>query len=247
MQPKLKLTLLLFLLGFLGVLSLLTVQFPADAIPAAVAEKFSPTELKLLTLINPTLLLLIAIAIGVTLFDKVNLHLPLLYRNPDGLSTGEILRSGIVGGLLAGILLSGIGLLFKLLLPQEFEAIGSNVELSVLARLLYGGITEELLLRFGFMTLVVWLGFKLSKSLSPAVYWTGIIISSIVFALGHFPVVFQSLESPSIAFLSYILIGNSVGGLIFGWLYWKKGLEAAFVAHMAAHVVMLIGEMLVAM
>lgn len=246
MQPKLKLFLVLFLLGFLGVLSLLTVQFPADAIPAAVAEKFSPTELKFLTLINPTILLIIALGIGVSLFDGVNLRLPLLYRTPNDISTSGIFRSGIMGGVLAGILLAGISMLFKVLLPLEFGAIGSNVELSVLARLLYGGITEELLLRFGFMTLIVWLGYKLSKSLSPTVYWTGIIISSIVFALGHFPVVFQSLESPSITFLSYILIGNSVGGLIFGWLYWKNGLEAAFIAHMAAHVVMIIGETLVA-
>ncbi len=221
-------------------------QLPPDALPAAVAENFSPTELKLLMLINPTLLLLIAVAIGVSLFDKVNLQLPLLYQKSNELSKGDILRSGIAGGVLAGILLAGISMLFKLILPSEFEAVGSNVELSVLARLLYGGITEEILLRFGFMTLVIWRGFKLSKSLSSAVYWTGIVISSVVFAIGHFPVVFQSLESPSMAFLSYILSGNSAGGLIFGWLYWKKGLEAAFLAHKAAHVGMLIGETFIA-
>jgi len=34
---------------------------------------------------------------------------------------------------------------------------------------------------------------------------------------------------------SYIVIANSVFGLITGYLYWKKGLEAAIVAHMLAH------------
>jgi formate/nitrite transporter FocA (FNT family) len=38
--------------------------------------------------------------------------------------------------------------------------------------------------------------------------------------------------------LTYILLGNSIGGVIFGWLYWKKGLESAMVAHVFAHVVM---------
>ena len=30
---------------------------------------------------------------------------------------------------------------------------------------------------------------------------------------------------------------NLCAGMVFGWLYWKKGLEAAFIAHMTAHVV----------
>jgi membrane protease YdiL (CAAX protease family) len=45
--------------------------------------------------------------------------------------------------------------------------------------------------------------------------------------------------------ISYIILGNSLGGLIFGWLYWKKGLEAAFIAHIMSHVVMVAAEQLV--
>jgi membrane protease YdiL (CAAX protease family) len=42
--------------------------------------------------------------------------------------------------------------------------------------------------------------------------------------------------------IAYVIIGNSVGGLVFGWLYWKKGLESAFIAHIFAHVAMVIIE-----
>jgi membrane protease YdiL (CAAX protease family) len=35
------------------------------------------------------------------------------------------------------------------------------------------------------------------------------------------------------------------GGLIFGWLYWKKGLESAFIAHVFIHVVLVIADGLI--
>jgi membrane protease YdiL (CAAX protease family) len=37
---------------------------------------------------------------------------------------------------------------------------------------------------------------------------------------------------------------NSIGGLVFGWLYWRQGLLAAMVAHFSADVVLhVIGAM----
>jgi len=248
MNTKLKLFLLLFFLGLLGILSLLTIQIPMDSIPAEIAKRFSSNELKMLTLINPTILLIIALIIGILLYDKVNLQLPLLFPENDieqsAKSFAKIIKYGLLGGALAGSLIVCTGLLFQPHLPTDFTEASQKIELSVFARLLYGGITEELLLRFGVMTLTVWIASKITKTLSPAVYWSGILISSLLFALGHFRILFQTVEYPSSMLLIYILLGNSVGGLIFGWLYWKKGLEAAIIAHMATHIVMMLGESL---
>jgi len=130
------------------------------------------------------------------------------------------------------------------IIPQEFEALKNQIEVTLLVRFGYGGITEELLLRFGFMTLVVWILSKLTKLLNSPIYWIGIVISTLLFAIGHFPIVYASLTHPSLVMLTYVLIGNSVGGLFFGWLYWKKGLEAACIAHIFAHVAMVLGELL---
>jgi membrane protease YdiL (CAAX protease family) len=63
-----------------------------------------------------------------------------------------------------------------------------------------------------------------------------------MFALGHFPIAYQAIEYPSTGLLSFILIGNTIGGIIFGWLYWKKGLESAFLAHIFAHVIIVMAE-----
>lgn len=60
------------------------------------------------------------------------------------------------------------------------------------------------------------------------------------FALGHFPIVYQAISQPSIVLISYVVIGNTVGGLIFGYLYWKKGLESACIAHIFTHIVLVL-------
>src|SRR5690606_32745201 len=134
------------------------------------------------------------------------------------------------------------GTVFAPIIPREFIELGENINTSVASRFLYGGITEEILMRFGLMTFLVWLLFKIFRSLSAGIYWTAIFVSAVLFALGHFPIVFQSIDNPPAVLLAYVIIGNSIGGIVFGWLYWKKGLEVAMIAHVFTHVIMLAGE-----
>lgn len=246
MNTKFKLGLTLFIIGLLGVFSMLTVTIPLESLPKEVLDRISPQTLKYLVLINPTILLLIAVVVGTLLYDKVGFSVPtissILKIEQPKIKLIEQVKYGVFFGLLAGILLTVIGIVFKSSLPQEFIELGNKIKITTVARFLYGGLTEELLMRFGFMTLVVWLIFKIKKNLNSSTYWTGIFIASILFAVGHFPVVFNAVQSPTISLLSYVLIGNSIAGLFFGWLYWKKGLEAAFIAHIFAHVAMIIGE-----
>lgn len=245
MKRKIYLGLVLFGLGFIGILSMLTMDIPLpEEIMEVLQKDFSSNQIKLLTLINPTIMLLVATVLGVILHENVNLKAPIitgvLKRNYDSKMLIEIGKYGLLIGVLSGVLLLLIQLAYNPFLPNEFIELGEKIKPSIAARFLYGGFTEEILLRFGLMTMIVWLASKVFKSLSPKVYWIGIIISSILFALGHFPIVFQSIENPSITLMSFILIGNSVSGLLFGWLYWKKGLESAFIGHIITHVVLLL-------
>lgn len=246
MRNKLSLAFALFLLGLAGVFSMLTVTIPLDGLPKEVTERFSPDIIRLLVLINPAILLLISIAIGTALYEKVQLSVPtiskLLGIDKEGVSFKEQLKFGIVLGCITGMLLILIGLIFQSSLPKEFVALGEKIKLTALARLLYGGFTEEILMRFGFMTLVTWILSLFMKELNGKLYWIGILLASLLFAMGHFPVVFQAVAQPSATLLLYILLGNATAGIFFGWLYWKKGLEAAFIAHIFAHITMMLGE-----
>lgn len=232
----------LFVLGMFGVVSLLSmeVNLPAEA-ERIISDQFTPRQLKWLSLINPTILLIITVVVGTLLHEKVNLDVPLikgLIRNEKIGNIRGIIIFGIAGGIIAGIFVVLIAAVYDPLLSQEFLKLGENIQTSLAVRFLYGGLTEEILMRFGVMTFFVWLFSKLFKSLDVKIYWAGIILAALLFAIGHFPVAFQAVGTPSTLLLSYIVLGNSIGGIIFGWLYWKRGLESAFIAHIMAHVVM---------
>ena len=243
MTPKIKLGLTLFALGFLGVLSMLTVTVPLGELPEEIAA-MPPFVVKLLTLINPTVFLVISVLVGTALYDKVNLSVPvisaLLNKECEHIKPVFVqqLKYGVSLGLLAGALCVLIAYVYGYFVADELKALEKDIELTLLARFLYGGITEELLLRFGVMTLIIWIIAKLTKRLDNTAYWAAIVLSTVLFAVGHFPLAFSALSEPSALLLSYILIGNTVAGLVFGWLYWKKGLEAAIIAHAFFHVSM---------
>jgi len=240
MKTKLKLGLTLFFLGFIGILTMLTVKIQAD-IPPEFSE-FPPIVFKLLTLISPTIFLIIAVIIGILLYDKTGLTVPTISSwlkiEKSWIKFSEQLKFGILLGVLSGILIVVVSYIFNSSIPQEFKDLGDKFEPSVLSRFLYGGFTEELLMRFGLMTLFVWLSSKVIRKLNNTTCWVGIILSTLLFAFGHFPVVFMSVAEPSISLLTFVLLGNSITGIFMGWLYWKKGLEAAFIGHTFTHVVL---------
>jgi len=246
-KKKILLGIILIILGIIGVASMLTMDIPLPPEAEAILkDKFTAGQIKLLTLINPTVLLIIFVVIGTILYQKVNLKVPIIEKligiRKESIKTTSILKYGIVGGILSGILLSLIGIVYNPILPAEFLELGESLKPTLVARFLYGGLTEEILMRFGLMTLIVWLCSKIFKGTKPFVFWTGIIIAAIIFAFGHFPIAYQAVDNPTTGLLTYILIGNSIGGVIFGWLYWKKGLESAFIAHIFTHIVMVFTE-----
>jgi membrane protease YdiL (CAAX protease family) len=241
-KKKLILGLILTVLGMVGIASILTMDIPLPPeVEALLKDRFSPGDINLLTLINPTIMLILAVIIGTVLYQKAALKVPIIekvvgIRNDINLS--DILKYGVLGGVLSGVLLSLVSLVFNPILPAEFMELGESLKPTLAARFLYGGFTEEILMRFGLMTFVVWVCIKIFGRAKPIAFWIGILVAAIIFALGHFPIVFQTVENPTIGLLTYILIGNLIGGIIFGWLYWKKGLESAFIAHIFAHVIM---------
>jgi membrane protease YdiL (CAAX protease family) len=65
-----------------------------------------------------------------------------------------------------------------------------------------------------------------------------IVFSAVLFGVGHLSAAAAflagNLTAPVVVF---VIVGNSVPGVMFGYLYWRHGIEAAMMAHAAAHVV----------
>jgi len=232
----------LWLVGLLGIISLWWMELPIS--PGA-ALSVPLWGLKLLSLIQPTVLLAIAVWVGVALAHRVGLSAPVAESVARGTSFKSAMRPqilpGLIGGLIGGVLLAVIQTGAKFVLPSDFvvkaEALAGNT--SFATRILYGGVTEELLLRWGMMTLLVWLGWRIfsngqGKPTTPY-FVAAIALSALLFGLGHLPVVFVLGTSVTAAVVAYVIVANSVFGLIAGYLYWRKGLEAAMLAHMLVH------------
>lgn len=258
---KKRLFLILFAMGMAGILSFLLVdltklialapeQARAEALPIPLPA------LKILSLIQPTILLAIAVLIGVRLAHRVGLAAPFA----DALAAGQgnagaslkpQVVPGIVGGLVGGMAIIAVFLLFRpLLLPETVARMMEFTKLMPFpTRVLYGGITEELLLRWGFMTLLVWLAWRLfqrrRRDPSSAIFIGAIVISSVMFGIGHLPIAFFLFPEQQSVLVVYVILANSLFGLVAGYLYWKKGLESAMLAHMVVHVLLVtIGEKL---
>ena len=144
-------------------------------------------------------------------------------------------------GVLAGLLIVLLSLPFNTLIP-ELQLLESSVPVwKALLASFYGGIAEEILLRLFLVSLFVWITYKIKKTKDgqPTDFgiWLSIIVAAILFGLGHLPATAQITTLTGLVVLRAIVL-NGTGGIIFGWLYWKKGLESAILAHFSADIVL---------
>ena len=233
--------------GMMGVFSLFWVKLPIPkeelTLPLAIV--------KLVNLITPTFLLSVAVLVGVYLAHKIGFSAPLAEAIASNtshkiLALKSQIRPGLVGGVIGGIALSFLSLVWRSSLPSDFLDKGEELlkNTPFLTRILYGGITEEILIRWGLMTFLVWAAWHVLQKAQgephPTYIVIAIVISSFVFGLGHLPLAFALTTQATTSLFLYIVIGNSLFGLIAGYLYWQQGLEAAIIAHILAHVVMAI-------
>jgi len=244
---KKRLFLILFCLGFAGVLSVLLIDLSALAalIPAANAPSITPA-IKILSLIQPTVLVGVAVLIGIALAPKVGLSAPAA----EALAAGEQalpalkpqLVPGVLGGVIGALAILLTHAVFKPLLTTEtVERISRfGAALPIPTRLLYGGLTEEVLIRWCVMTLLVWIIWRLFQKRrakpTSVCFVVAILVTSILFGLGHLPIAVVVLPQITLAVVLFVIIANSAFGIVAGYLYWKRGLESAMIAHVLCHV-----------
>ena len=239
-SPRLKLGFLLFLAGMLGVVVLTVTVLPQVLGDAPLRE---PAWLVLVASITQSALLVaLVVWLGVSLAPKVGLSAPVFEAAVTSHSVAAALRPQLFPGLLAGVL-GGLGLfaIGGYASPAEIAGVEQQFTVPLLARVLYGGITEELLLRWGLMTLLVWLAWRLlqrRKGKPQLVYiWLAIVVSALLFGAGHLPAAAVQVGELTAGVAVFVVGANTAFGVLFGYLFWRYGLEAAIIAHAFAHVV----------
>lgn len=238
-----------FILLTLSILSTLAI-FPYILTVQKDLFESLPVSLPLIIImqtLQSTILFSIAIFLGLILSSKVGFSLPILkkiidkqvFKN-DLIQTIRLaLPLGIVVGLLitlGDIIFSRFGVVISIALVEV------PIWQGFLAAF-YGGIVEEILMRLFLMSLIVLVLAKAFRkpdkeaSKSQFIVWFAILLASIIFGIGHLPIT-ASLTALTPIVILRALVLNGIGGIVFGYLYWKRGLEAAIIAHFMADIVL---------
>ncbi len=98
----------------------------------------------------------------------------------------------------------------------------------------YGATVEEILLRFGLLTALMVL-FGRGRG-GGAGFWPANLGAALAFGALHLPLLGVSGSPLTAGAVTAVIAGNTVLGMTFGWLYRRRGLEAAMLAHGAADV-----------
>jgi hypothetical protein len=229
------------LLGLVGVASLAAVPFER-----LVPDDIDPLLLRLLAMIQPAMMIVGAALLGAWAAPRVGLGAPIVEALARREGIGPLLRrqAGPVLGV-ATIVAAMLVLFWRVVVAAPSSGQLLSLEMPLITKLLYGGIAEEVLLRWGLMSALVLAAWRLaarSEAQPPrGCFVAAIIVSAGLFAIGHLPILFLLAPAAGVELVLLVLAANLVPGLLFGWLYWRHGLEAAMLAHAGAHLAATIG------
>jgi hypothetical protein len=189
-------------------------------------------------------LLAICIGFGLRAAHLMGLGAPLLEalasHRPIFQVLSPMLLPAVLGGLSGAVFaLITDTLFFSARLPVRVWNLPSEIPFwQRFLACLYGGITEEIITRLFVFSSLAWLLFhswRHAAVLSGVELWFVNVVTATIFGLGHLPAT-RALVGLTAVTVTRALVLNGVPGLIFGWLYWRYGLEAAMIAHFCADV-----------
>ncbi len=161
-----------------------------------------------------------------------------LYHEESSVRATDSFKAGGLVGIAVGVILTVIILSVAPHMPGLPFVRAAQVP--IWKRMLvcfYSGLDEEILTRLFLLTLFSWLGIRIFQKqkvrLSPATFWIANVMVAILFGLGHLPSASRVMQiTPGVIVLALAL--NGVAAISFGYLYWKRGLESAMIAHFCA-------------
>lgn len=210
-----------------------------------VDQKLPPKNVLLvLAGIQSLMLSAIATAIGTALAGQVGLLAPVFEAASRGDSIWQEINTHWAAALVIGLMGALVFIVayygyFRPRLDKETVKVTENLRgsLGLWGRIFYGAIVEEILVRWGIMTLFLWILSLVADSLTPLHYWIAIILAGLLFALGHIPGSLAAGAKKTSMFYAATLFLNGWASLIFGWLFWQHGLLAAMLAHALLHII----------
>jgi hypothetical protein len=231
---RLRAAFALFAIGLTGIAALYMALPPVTELP------------RWAYVVNPALMLAVFVAAGTLIAPVCGLRSRIAERAsghavslvPPGAARFALV--GIASGIFVGLADHATRTLWQD--PQGLTpALTDNWRFaSLTVGIFYGGLVEEITLRWGVMSLAVLLVWKALGRNAPrpsaTQLWAGIAIAAVLFALGHLPALASSGAELTQALVFRTLFWNAALGLLFGTLFARHDLETAMLAHAGFHV-----------
>ena len=196
----------------------------------------SQAVLLLITFIQTAIYLAIACFAGAWFVSKTG--------NKPLISIRENHLSSVLLGATTGLIILLMDYFFeqKEIQPNFFSVEPFSIWKGFLASF-YGGVAEEILLRFFLVSMFTFLLLKFRRKSNErsirSAFLIAIILSAILFGIGHLPAIAMDASMNTLIVIRVILV-NSLGGIVFGMIFWKWGLSAAMLSHFSADLVILV-------
>lgn len=183
-------------------------------------------------------------ALGTALSPRIGLGAPTLAAVAHGALDVSVLVSQVLAAAIVGVgsMMVFLPLYYGVFRPRLDPATvriteALRVRMGVLVRVLMGGVIEEVIFRWGVMTICAWLVIGVFGFSSGVGMWTSIFVAGIVFGLAHLPGATVVGVPMTRVLVTMTVVLNLTGAIAFGWLFWRYGLLAAIIAHGLVHLI----------
>ena len=235
--PAARMGVALWVMGMPGAVALAHTAPPAWLV--TLAGDASAEALGWMAVMGFGIMLALAIWLGLKLGPQVGLSTPLIHAAVEGRTPWRGIRvlslPGVAGGVIGAAWLVTLAVVW----PESMSFVDPVYGLPLLPKILYGSFTEELLLRFGMLSLVMWLMWKAfgSPKRRPGwlLGWAAIAIAALLSAGIPVYLGWTVTGTMSAAVVAQLLVCEIVYGLLAGVMFWRYGLESAMLAHLVTY------------
>lgn len=212
----------------------------ADMQQMVVEQLGSADAYALITMVQSAMYALVCTIIGYILAEKTGL------LKSFGLKKDALEKSAIAATI-CGIVFSLDYWVFGKIIPQVATSYESEITIKSvdnwISSVFYGGIVEELLIRFFLMSFVVFIIWKIffknctKEEIPVKVFMIANVLCALVFAAGHLPATISMFGELTFLIVFRCFVLNGAFGVVYGELYRKFGIQYAIVGHMITHIV----------
>ena len=210
--------------------------FLLEAIRAA-QPPMSPAGLVLVQEVQALVLCAVAAYAGVRFAPRAGLDAPWLRataerrERPAGFGSMAIEAAAI--GSVTAIAVTAVALMLRSSVPPELWKPPPGGFWTRASSAFYGGIAEETIVRWGLLSTLVVL---LQRAGARQPFWPANVLLALIFGALHLPAVAFMRIPLTAGVIAHVLLGNGIAGVIFGWMFRRRGLEGAMVSHGAADI-----------